>query len=95
MKKNNSIRYFAIFMLALITIFAIAMIVTGGIVFKHVIIDKQFWFDLSDLGLTAQNSIMLFTGYVGGGGLIFAGIGTLINIIGTEKISRILDILMD
>jgi len=93
MKKNNTTRYLAIFMLALLTVVAIALTVFGGYIFKFVVMDKNFWFDLSSFSLTKQNYIMLFTGYVGGFGFMGLGIGLLIELIGEKNMTRFFDFL--
>lgn len=92
MKKKNVRRCVGIFMLTLIAIFAIALIVVGGCIFKFVIFDKQFWFDLSGFSLLAQNGIMLFTGYIGGFGAIGIGIGIILNLIGYDNLKKIFGI---
>ncbi|MBR1802358.1 MAG: hypothetical protein IJ777_00025 [Clostridia bacterium] len=93
--NNQMTRRIAVLALIFIAIVAIAMVVAGGYVFWHVIAEKQFWFNLSNLSPLAQNSIMLLTGYVGGGALICTGISILIRLIGVEKIINFFSSLMD
>lgn len=82
-KRNNATRIFAIFMLALIAIFAIALIVFGGYITKVVLLDRQFWFDLSQFSSVNQGIIMLITGMVVGPVTLTLGLYILIEIIYT------------
>ena len=95
MKKRNARRNFAIAMLALFAIGAVALIAVGFMIFHFVFIEGKFWFDLSTLSMVARNGIIGTVGLVGTFLPIVVGVYVLIQIIGVEKLIKWLDKIMD
>ena len=94
MKKRNARRIFAITMLALLAVGAVALIVFGFVVFNYIFIEGRFIFDMSGFSLLTRNGIIGLTGLVCTFFPIGVGVYLLILLIGEDNIMKFLDKIM-